>query len=100
MRQLRLASLEEAPDAFSSTFQEAVTLPRDSWLQQLQALPTFVAVLNGVDSGMIRSSPHLENAHIAYLISMWVAPNARGQGVGETLIDAVVDWHVPRATLV
>ncbi len=92
LRQLRLASLEDAPDAFSSTFQEAVTLPRDSWLQQLQVLPTFVAVLKGVDSGMVCSSPHPENAHVAYLISMWVAPNARGQGVGDALLDAVIDW--------
>ena len=92
LRQLRLASLEDAPDAFSSTFQEAVVLPKDLWFQQLQALPTFVAVLNGVDSGIVRSSPHLENADVAYLISMWVAPTARGQGVGDALIDAVIDW--------
>ena len=92
LRKLRLASLKDAPDAFGSTFQEVAARPRDSWREQLQALPTFVAVLDDVDSGIVRSSPHSEQANVAYLLSLWVAPHARGQGIGEALIDAVVDW--------
>ncbi len=41
--------------------------------------------------------------HTAELISMWVAPFARGHGVGDALIQAVVSWakrqHASRVAL-
>lgn len=92
LRAIRLAALQDAPQAFETTFQMAVTLSSESWLQQLQALPTFVAVINNVDSGMVRGAPHSDNATWADLISLWVAPQARRLGVGQALIDAVVGW--------
>ncbi|MGD1855011.1 MAG: GNAT family N-acetyltransferase [Leptolyngbyaceae cyanobacterium] len=90
LRAIRLNALQDAPQAFETTFQTAVALPPEDWRQQLQVLPTFVAVINGVDSGMVRGAPHADGA--AYLISLWVAPQARRLGVGQTLIDAVVGW--------
>ncbi|MEM1239322.1 MAG: GNAT family N-acetyltransferase [Cyanobacteria bacterium P01_H01_bin.26] len=90
LRSTRLAALQDAPQAFETTFQSAVTLPSESWQQQLQALPTFVAVVDGVDSGMVRGASHSDGQ--AYLISLWVAPQARGRGVGQALIDVVVGW--------
>ena len=92
LREIRLASLKDAPDAFGTTFLEAATWPQESWSKQIQALPTFVAVLDGLDGGIVLGAPHTHKADMAYLISMWVAPNARGVGVGEALIDAVIDW--------
>lgn len=91
LRRIRLTALEEAPYAFGSTFQQAATWPIDRWIEQLQALPTFIAVLDDLDSGIVRCSPHPEKAHVTELISMWVAPTARGKGVGEALIKAVID---------
>lgn len=92
LRAIRLAALQDAPQAFETTFQTAVNLPLESWQQQLQMLPTFVAVIDGVDSGMVRGAPHSDDASWAYLISLWVAPRARRLGIGQTLIDAVVAW--------
>lgn len=91
-RKIRLLALEDAPDAFSTTLQAAMAWSRESWVKQLQSLPTFVAVLDGVDSGMVRCSSHSGELNVAYLISLWVAPNARGQRVGEKLIGVVIDW--------
>ena len=92
LRKLRLASLKDTPDAFGSTFQEVATYSEDRWRSQLQALPTFVAVLDGRDSGIVRGAPNSEQSTEAYLLSMWVAPHGRGLGIGEALIDTVIDW--------
>jgi GNAT superfamily N-acetyltransferase len=92
LRALRLRALRDAPDAFSGTFEEAASRPLSSWGQQLIELPTFVAVLASDDVGMARGGPYQGRPGAAILLSMWVAPEARGRGVGEALLDAVVAW--------
>ena len=92
LRAIRLRSLADAPDAFGSTHDEALARPPDSWSAQLRELPTFVAVADGEDVGMVRGARDDSRAETAWLISMWVAPEVRRQGVGEALIDAVVEW--------
>ena len=92
LQQIRLAALAEAPYAFGSTFQETTVRPKADWTAQIASLPTFVAVLQELDSGIVRCSPRPDSEDTADLISMWVAPNARGIGVGEALVDAVINW--------
>lgn len=92
LRKIRLLALKDAPDAFSTTFQNAVAWPRDSWVKQLQKLPTFVAVVDGTDGGMVRGALHSDKINEAYLLSLWVSPHVRGQGVGKELINAVIGW--------
>lgn len=91
LRAIRLAALRDAPDAFGSTYAETAARPPADWAAQLRDLATFVAVLDGADAGMVRGGPG-ERAGDAWLLSMWVAPSARGRGVGEALVAAVVDW--------
>jgi ribosomal protein S18 acetylase RimI-like enzyme len=62
------------------------------WQRQVAELPTFVAVLDGADVGMVRGAPDDGGANRGYLISMWVAPETRGRRIGQLLIDAVVNW--------
>ncbi len=92
LRKIRLAAISEAPYAFGSTFQETTVRPKSDWTAQIASLPTFVAVLQGLDSGIVRCSPRPDSEDTADLISMWVAPNARGFGIGEALIDVAIDW--------
>jgi ribosomal protein S18 acetylase RimI-like enzyme len=92
LRALRLRALRDAPEAFETTFEEANARPFESWQQQLAQLPTFVAVAGLLDVGMARGARHDDRDDTAYLISMWVAAEARGQGVGSALIDAVAGW--------
>ena len=92
LRTIRLRALAEAPDAFGSTYEEFVARPPDRWAAQIREIPTFVAVVDGEDVGIVRGARDDSRADAAWLISMWVAPEVRGQGVGEALIDAVVEW--------
>jgi GNAT superfamily N-acetyltransferase len=92
LRAIRLRALADAPDAFGSTLAEAAARPPEIWAEQLQDLPTFVAVDDGLDIGMVRCEPDEARVDTATLISMWVAPTARRRGAGDALIDAVIEW--------
>jgi ribosomal protein S18 acetylase RimI-like enzyme len=92
LRQIRLRALRDAPEAFETTFAEANARPFESWQQQLEQLATFVAMVEDLDVGMARGAPHDEPSDTAYLISMWVAAEARHGGVGSALIEAVAAW--------
>ena len=51
----------------------------------------FVAVLDDQVIGMAGGGESNHTA-TASLTSLWVDPNARGQGVGDQLVKAVVEW--------
>jgi GNAT superfamily N-acetyltransferase len=92
LRSIRLRALGDAPDAFGTTFAEASAEPPESWENQLRQHATFVARAGADDIGLARGTRHDREIDTGYLISMWVAPEARRQGVGGRLIDAVVEW--------
>ena len=92
LRVIRLRSLRDSPDAFATTFEEAEALAPETWNRQLEHLATFVASAPGADLGMVRAMRDEQSQETAYVISMWVAPEARCQGIGSALLDAVVQW--------
>ena len=92
LKALRLRALEEAPGAFATTLAEARGWPAERWRAQLGQLATFVAIRGGVDVGLARGDRDPEAPACAWLLSMWVAPEARHQGIGRQLIEEVVAW--------
>jgi ribosomal protein S18 acetylase RimI-like enzyme len=42
---------------------------------------------------------HVQDSGTVELISLWVAPSARGRGIGDAAIGAVVDWADGRAVI-
>jgi RimJ/RimL family protein N-acetyltransferase len=93
-RRLRLEALRESPDAFSSTLAEWQG-PADTeqrWRSRLTDVPfNAIAYVNGEAAGMV-SATSPNDVGTTELISMWVAPAARGQGVGDALVEAVIRW--------
>lgn len=92
LRALRLRALADAPDAFATTLAEAEALDDPRWEDQAVTLPTFVWCEGTVDLGMVRIAPHDADPEAVYLISMWVAPEARGRGVADALVAEVIAW--------
>lgn len=92
LRAIRLRSLEDSPDAYGATLEKTLTLEPEAWEKNLQDIPAFVASINGGDVGLVRGGQHAELPETAYLISMWVAPEARRKGVAAALTEALIDW--------
>ena len=90
-RELRLAALADAPYAFGSTLEEEQTLTEADWRKRLGTREQFVAYLDGAPAGTV-AGVRSDDSSRAELVSMWVRPQARGQGVGSVLVNAVLDW--------
>jgi ribosomal protein S18 acetylase RimI-like enzyme len=84
--------LHSDPAAFGTAHAQCLPWPESRWREQLRVLATFVAAEDDQDVGMVRGVEHESVSTGVHLISMWVAPDSRRQGVGTVLIDAVCDW--------
>jgi ribosomal protein S18 acetylase RimI-like enzyme len=91
VKALRLAALGDAPDAFGTTHAEDAARPDEGWQDRLRSgAVTLVAVADGRDAGLCVVSRSHDDPAVAGLYSMWVAPWARGRGVGDALIEAAL----------
>jgi GNAT superfamily N-acetyltransferase len=95
LRDVRLRALRDAPMAFGSTLAREEAYEPETWERWAaesasgdhQAI--FIAEpAAGMASGVIDD----EDAAVAHLYAMWVAPDARGTGAGKALLEAVVAW--------
>ncbi|HTU24584.1 MAG TPA: GNAT family N-acetyltransferase [Pirellulales bacterium] len=92
LRAVRLRALEDAPDAFGTTFDEAGTQPLAAWRRQLEQSATFVATAGDCDVGIARGAADDDLDDTAWLLSMWVAPEMRRRGIAAALVDTVIAW--------
>jgi len=90
-QEVRLAALREAPYAFGSRWEEESELDERAWRGRLEERAQFAAISEEVVVG-IAGGVVSEDARTAHLVSMWVDPRWRGQGVGDHLVKVVVDW--------
>ena len=99
LRDVRLRALRDAPMAFGSTLAREQGYEPETWERwaaeaaagERQAV--FIAEpAAGMASGVIDD----DDAALAYLYAMWVAPEARGSGAGKALLGAVVAWATER----
>lgn len=93
-RELRRAALAEAPDAFSSTLAEwsGAGDTEARWRGRLQDVAmNLVLALDGVAIGMVSGiAPGADGA--VELISLWIAPSARGLGIGDEAVRRILAW--------
>jgi ribosomal protein S18 acetylase RimI-like enzyme len=88
---VRLAALKDAPHAYGSTLADWQHASEERWRARLRDVAlNLLATLDGAPAGV--ASGVAESYGAVTLISMWVAPFARGCGVGDDLIQSVVEW--------
>lgn len=90
-QEVRLAALREAPYAFGSTWEREANLSEQEWRERLSKRAQFVAVSEEVVVGTAGGIAR-DDGRTVDLMSMWVDPHWRGQGVGDHLVKAVLKW--------
>ena len=88
-RRLRLAALAEAPHAFGSTLARERDRPLDAFAERLASSVVLAAFL-GDDAVAIGGVRREDDPYLATLWGLHVAPQARRQGIGRALLDALV----------
>jgi GNAT superfamily N-acetyltransferase len=94
LRDIRLAALRDAPDAFGSTYEAQAAYVEADWQRRISRGGTFLAYVPEVcasePAGL--AGGFQESPDTVELVSMYVRPRARGRGVGEALVARVVSW--------
>jgi len=96
LRDLRLQSLADAPEAFGQTHEHAAAIPDAEWQQIARASASgntrvwLIASVDGEDRGLVQARRRAPDDCLVF--SMWVAPAARRTGVGAILIDSLAVW--------
>ena len=91
LREIRLQALRDAPDAFASTYAREAAFREDEWYRRATRDGSFIAFLSETTPAALGGG-YLAAPQVVELIGMFVRPQARGRGVGEAVIDAVVSW--------
>ena len=94
-RAFRLRGLREHPDAFTSSFEEENLRPLADTEGRLGTPMTekiWGAFVNGAMAGMVGLSheTRVKNRHKAVLVSMYVADEFTGRGLGRALVNTVL----------
>lgn len=88
LRDLRLRSLADSPEAFGSTHEAEAGLTERDWARRLEpgGYPHFACLVDDVPVGMVAVGHDPANPTVAYILGMWVDPAARGTGAVDALI--------------
>jgi ribosomal protein S18 acetylase RimI-like enzyme len=94
--ELRLRALQESPEAFGSTYAETVRRGIDSYRQRLSQPYTETFTLGAYSSDTLvgivaffRETGE-KDRHKGYIVSMYVEPDSRGQGIGRALVSEAI----------
>jgi ribosomal protein S18 acetylase RimI-like enzyme len=97
-RDLMLRAYADRPDAFTATPEERAQSPDSWWLKRI-ADPEGLGIAFGhfSDEAMVGTvalefSSRPKTMHKVLLIGMYVVPEARGRGIGKTLLDTAIEY--------
>lgn len=96
LRELRLRSIADAPDAFGQPITEARARPDSEWQRSARqsshgnSRTWLIAEVGGQPVGLVQG--RRRRPKTLMLFSMWVDPVARRAGIGRQLIEELEDW--------
>lgn len=93
LRDIRLAALKDAPEAFGSTLEREEAFEEETWRSRCETGSNYAAFPEGDAPTPIGMATHIwpEEWEEPELVAMWVAPSARRRTVATHLVRAVVE---------
>ena len=98
LRDLRLVALEQEPEAFAETLDEARQRSDDQWRALVKhnvVTPTetsFLALEDDVPCGLAYARVLAEDARCVQIGAMWVDRARRGRNIGRQLLETALAW--------
>jgi ribosomal protein S18 acetylase RimI-like enzyme len=95
---VRLRALQDTPLAFGSTYAKESQLTDADWQKRVnqwnseRASAAFLAWDGPNPCGIAAGFLDNDDPTKAHLVSMWVAPTHRRRGVGQLLVNRIIDW--------
>ncbi len=87
-KNFRLKALKEEPEAFGAAYDEELLFPKETWQQWITNM--MFALEDGTIVGMIGAVPDASLPKVQ-LVSFYVLPTKRGQGIGAALIKNMIN---------
>jgi ribosomal protein S18 acetylase RimI-like enzyme len=95
VRDIRLRSLREEPDAYASDYETEARFEPSIWKQRIETASSYLAFND--DHDLVGIATGLETGDgDTLVVGMYVAPKARGLGCAHQLLDAIGDLAVRR----
>jgi len=96
LREIRLRALREHPEAFGSSYEDEAKLSPEAMQEWVRPHVENCMLGSWLDSELVgivsfRRNPGHKVRHRAGLGAMYVAPEARGRGVGMALVNAAIE---------
>src|SRR5512133_1433749 len=91
-RSIRLAALEESPQAFVATHAEEEAYDEDRWRDRMRRSLRLLAEADGMPVGVASvGDTSADTPGVAQWFGLWVAPRSRGTGVATRLVQEGAD---------
>lgn len=96
-KEVRLRALQDTPSAFGSSYHIESRFDDAEWGERVtrldgQSAVGFVAMDGDSACGIVGAFRRDGDPSLATLVGMWVAPPRRRSGVGQSLVEAVLEW--------
>ena len=85
-RSIRLAALEESPEAFVAKLADEQEYDEDFWRARMRRAQRMVADVDGSDVGVLSVGVLDDAENTAEIFGLWVRPDWRGRSVAATLV--------------
>lgn len=98
LRRVRLRALVTDPASFGSTYEREAAFPDQTWAERAARsaagddAATLLAISGDEPVGIVTAMRNETQKQLFHVVGMWVAPEARREGVGRKLLNRIEGW--------